>query len=103
MKLLDYFIKLQKREKKKTIASQILILYYSLKYGKNEYIKDDEKYIKLSKRLDKKLSECDVKSYLMKNVVIYYIALNFFWDKGEYVDEWQKHVINLIKKRFCIS
>ena len=98
LQLLDYFIRLQK-SKKRDYMSQILILYYSLKYGKNEYIKDDEKYIKLSKRLDKKLSECDVKSYLMKECSDLLPPLNF-WDKGEYtLDEWQKYVINLIKKR----
>lgn len=98
VRLLDYFIKLQK-DGKKDYMSQILILYYSLKYGKNEYIKDDEKYMKLSKRLDKKLSECDVKSYLMKECSDLLPPLNF-WDKGEYtLDDWQKHVINLIKKR----
>ena len=76
MKLLDYFIKLQKEEKR-DYMSQILILYYSLKYGKNEYIINDEKYIKLSKRLDKKLSKCDVKSYLMKECSDLLPPLNF--------------------------
>ena len=76
MKLLDYFIKLQKEEKREYM-SQILILYYSLKYGKNEYIINDEKYIKLSKRLDKKLSKCDVKSYLMKECSDLLPPLNF--------------------------
>ena len=98
VKLLDYFIKLQKGGKR-DYMSQILILYYSLKYGKNEYIKDDEKYMKISKRLDKKLSDCDVKSYLMKECSDLLPPLNF-WDKGEYtLDDWQKNVINLIKKR----
>ena len=98
VKLLDYFIKLQKKGKK-DFMSQILILYYSLKYGKNEYIINDEKYMKLSKRLDKKLNDCDVKSYLMKECSDLLPPLNF-WDKGEYtLDEWQKHVIDLIKKR----
>ena len=101
MKLLDYFIKLQK-EKKQDYMSQILILYYSLKYGKNEYIINDEKYIKLSKRLDKKLSECDVKSYLMKECSDLLPPLNF-WDKGEYkLDDWQKHVIDFIKKKTSV-
>ena len=98
VKLLEYFIQLQK-EKKRDYMSQILILYYSLKYGKNEYIKDNEKYMKLSKRLDKKLSDCDVKSYLMKECSDLLPPLNF-WDKGEYkLDDWQKNVINLIKKK----
>jgi superfamily II RNA helicase len=101
MKLLDYFIKLQKEEKR-DYMSQILILYYSLKYGKNEYIINDEKYIKLSKRLDKKLSECDVKSYLMKECSDLLPPLNF-WDKGEYkLDDWQKHVINFIKNKTSV-
>jgi len=98
VRLLDYFIKLQK-SKKKDYMSQILILYYSLKYGKNDYIINDEKYMKISKRLDKKLSDYDVKSYLMKECGDLLPPLNF-WDKGEYVlDDWQKNVINLIKKR----
>ena len=98
VKLLDYFIKLQKKGKR-DYMSQILILYYSLKYGKNEYIINDEKYMKLSKRLDKKLNDCDVKSYLMKECSDLLPPLNF-WDKGEYtLDEWQKHVIDLIKKK----
>ena len=98
IRLLDYFIKLQK-SKKRDYMSQILILYYSLKYGKNEYIINDEKYMKISKRLDKKLSDYDVKSYLMKECSDLLPPLNF-WDKGEYVlDDWQKNVINLIKKR----
>ena len=98
VRLLDYFIKLQK-EKKRDYMSQILILYYSLKYGKNEYIINDEKYMKLSRRLDKKLSDCDVKSYLMKECSDLLPPLNF-WDKEEYtLDDWQKHVINLIKKK----
>ena len=98
VRLLDYFIKLQK-SKKRDYMSQILILYYSLKYGKNEYIINDEKYMKISKRLDKKLSDYDVKSYLMKECSDLLPPLNF-WDKGEYVlDDWQKNVINLIKKR----
>lgn len=98
VRLLEYFIKLQK-EKKQDYMSQILILYYSLKYGKNEYIKDNEKYMKLTKRLDKKLSDCDVKSYLMKECSDLLPPLNF-WDKGEYtLDGWQKNVIDLIKKK----
>ena len=98
IRLLEYFIRLQK-SKEKDYMSQILILYYSLKYGKNEYIKDDENYIKISKRLDKKLSDCDVKSYLMKECGDLLPPLNF-WDKGEYrLDDWQKDIINLIKKK----
>ena len=98
VKLLDYFIQLQKG-KKRDYMSQILILYYSLKYGKNEYIINDEKYMKISNRLDKKLNDCDVKSYLMKECSDMLPPLNF-WDKGEYtLDEWQKNVINLVKKK----
>ncbi len=98
VRLLDYFIKLQK-SKKRDYMSQILILYYSLKYGKNEYIINDENYMKISKRLDKKLKDCDVKSYLMKECSDLLPPLNL-WDKGEYsLDDWQKNVINLIKKR----
>ena len=100
-RLLDYFIKLQK-DKKQDYMSQILILYYSLKYGKNEHIKDNEKYMKISKRLDKKLSDYDVKSYLMKECSDLLPPLNF-WDKGEYkLDDWQKKVINLIKKKTSV-
>ena len=95
-KLLSHFVDLQK-EKKKDYMSQILILYYSLKYGNREFIINDKNYIKLSKKLDKKLSECDVKSYLMKECSDLLPPLNF-WDKGDYVlDDWQKHVVGCIK------
>ena len=43
VKLLEYFVKLQKEEKK-DYMSQILILYYSLKYGQHEYILNDTIY-----------------------------------------------------------
>lgn len=98
VRLLDYFIQLQKKGKR-DYMSQILILYYSLKYGKNEYVINDDKYMKLSNRLDKKLSDYDVKSYLMKECSDLLPPLNF-WDRGEYkLDDWQKHVIDLIKKK----
>ena len=101
VKLLDYFIRLQKSNKK-DYMSQILILYYSLKYGHNEYIINDETYIKNSRKLDKKLKDCDVKSYLMKECSNLLPPLNF-WDKGEYkLDEWQKNVISLIKKKSSV-
>ena len=101
VKLLDYFIRLQK-SKKKDYMSQILILYYSLKYGKNDYIINDETYIKNSRKLDKKLKDCDVKSYLMKECSNLLPPLNF-WDKGEYkLDDWQKNVISLIKKKSSV-
>ena len=101
VKLLDYFIRLQKSNKK-DYMSQILILYYSIKYGNNEYIINDETYIKNSKKLDKKLKDCDVKSYLMKECSNLLPPLNF-WDKGEYkLDEWQKNVISLIKKKSSV-
>ena len=101
VKLLDYFIRLQK-SKKKDYISQILILYYSLKYGHNGYIINDETYIKNSRKLDKKLKDCDVKSYLMKECSNLLPPLNF-WDKGEYkLDDWQKNVISLIKKKSSV-
>ena len=101
VKLLDYFIRLQK-SKKRDYMSQILILYYSLKYGHNEYIINDETYIKNSRNLDKKLKDCDVKSYLMKECSNLLPPLNF-WDKGEYkLDEWQKNVISLIKNKSSV-
>ena len=101
VRLLEYFVKLQKGSKssKKDYMSQILILYYSLKYGQHEYILEDEKYLKISKRLDKKLLDCDTKSYLMKECSDLLPPLNF-WDRGEYkLDEWQKTVIQFIKDK----
>ena len=101
VRLLEYFVKLQKGSKgsKKDYMSQILILYYSLKYGQHEYILEDEKYLKISRRLDKKLLECDTKSYLMKECSDLLPPLNF-WDRGEYkLDEWQKTVIQFIKDK----
>ena len=99
--LLEYFVKLQKEEKK-DYMSQILILYYSLKYGQHEYILNDTKYHKIMRRLDKKFMDCDTKSYLMKECSDLLPPLNF-WDKGEYkLDEWQKTVIQFIKQNKSI-
>jgi hypothetical protein len=101
VKLLEYFVKLQKEEKK-DYMSQILILYYSLKYGQHEYILNDPKYQKIMRRLDKKFIDCDTKSYLMKECSDLLPPLNF-WDKGEYkLDEWQKTVIQFIKQNKSI-
>ena len=94
-RLLSHFVDLQKR-KEKDYMSQILILYYSLK-NKDDLIKDDENYIKLSKRLDKKLKSCDTSSFLMKECSDLLPPLNF-WDRGDYtLDDWQKEVIGYIK------
>ncbi|MAD57164.1 MAG: hypothetical protein CMK44_01145 [Porticoccus sp.] len=94
-RLLSHFVYLQKR-KEKDYMSQILILYYSLK-NKDDLIKSDENYIKLSKRLDKKLGSCDTSSFLMKECSDLLPPLNF-WDRGDYVlDDWQKEVIGYIK------
>ena len=101
VKLLEYFVKLQKEEKK-DYMSQILILYYSLKYGQHEYILNDINYQKIMRRLDKKFRDCDTKSYLMKECSDLLPPLNF-WDKGEYkLDEWQKTVIQFIKQNKSI-
>ena len=98
VRLLEYFIYLQK-EKKKDYMSQILILHYSLKYGNNNFIKEDTNYLKISKKLDKKLSNYDVKSFLMKECSDLLPPLNF-WDRGGYkLDDWQKQVINQIKNK----
>lgn len=94
-RLLSHFVELQKR-KEKDYMSQILILYYSLK-NKDDLICSDEDYIKLSKRLDKKLESCDTSSFLMKECSDLLPPLNF-WDKGDYIlDDWQKKVIGYIK------
>ena len=94
-RLLSHFVDLQKR-KQKDYMSQILILYYSLK-NKDDLIHSDEDYIKLSKRLDKKLKSCDTSSFLMKECSDLLPPLNF-WDRGNYVlDDWQKEVIGYIK------
>ena len=98
VRLLEYFIHLQKK-KEKDYMSQILILHYSLKYGNNNFIKEDTNYLKISKKLDKKLSNYDVKSFLMKECSDLLPPLNF-WDRGEYkLDDWQKQVINHIKNK----
>ena len=94
-RLLSHFVDLQKR-KEKDYMSQILILYYSLK-NKDEFMREDENYLKLSKRLDKKLESCDTSSYLMNKCSDLLPPLNF-WERGEYVlDDWQKKVIGYIK------
>lgn len=94
-RLLSHFVNLQKR-KEKDYMSQILILYYSLK-NKDDLINSDEEYIKLSKRLDKKLESCETSSFLMKECSDLLPPLNF-WDRGEYIlDDWQKKVIGYIK------
>ena len=58
--------------------SQILILFYSLK-NKDDLIKDDGKYIKLTKKLDKKFKSCDTSAFLMKECSDLLPPLNF-WD-----------------------
>jgi len=95
LRLLSHFINLQKKEKS-DYMSQILILYYSLK-SNNELILNDENYIKLSSKLDKKFQSCDTSAYLMKECSDLLPPLNF-WDRGNYeLDDWQKEVIGYIK------
>ncbi len=97
LRLLSHFIDLQKKEKT-DYMSQILILYYSLK-NNNDLIKEDDKYIKLDKKLDKKFKMCDTSAYLMKECSDLLPPLNF-WDRGNYqLDDWQKQVIGYIKEK----
>ena len=97
LRLLSHFIDLQKKEKV-DYMSQILILFYSLK-NKDDLIKDDEKYIKLTKKLDKKFKSCDTSAFLMKECSDLLPPLNF-WDRGNYeLDDWQKKVIGYIKDK----
>ena len=96
LRLLSHFIELQKKEKI-DYMSQILILFYSLK-NNDDLIKEDEKYIKLTKKLDKKFETCETSSYLMKECSDLLPPLNF-WDRGNYeLDDWQKQVIGYIKE-----
>jgi hypothetical protein len=97
LRLLSHFIDLQKKEKV-DYMSQILILFYSLK-NKDDLIKDDENYIKLTKKLDKKFKSCDTSAFLMKECSDLLPPLNF-WDRGNYeLDDWQKRVIGYIKDK----
>jgi hypothetical protein len=97
LRLLSHFIDLQKKEKV-DYMSQILILFYSLK-NKDDLIKEDEKYIKLTKKLDKKFKSCDTSAFLMKECSDLLPPLNF-WDRGNYeLDDWQKKVIGYIKEK----
>ncbi len=100
LRLLSHFIDLQKKEKV-DYMSQILILFYSLK-NKDDLIKEDEKYIKLTKKLDKKFKSCDTSEFLMKECSDLLPPLNF-WDRGNYeLDNWQKRVIGYIKDKQSI-
>ena len=88
-RLLCYFIKKQK-EKKKDYISYILNLYFSLKYGANEYLFEDKEYQKISRRLDKRLLDYDYKSYMMKELGYLLPPLNY-WDRDELeLDDWQR-------------
>ena len=95
-KLLCDFIKKQKCGEKDYMI-HILNIYFSLKYGSNEYLINDESYLKKMNNLDKKLLNYDYKTYMMKECGDYLPPLNF-WDKGELkLDDWQIEVINHIK------
>ena len=97
-KLLCHFIKKQK-QKKKDYMSHILNLYFSIKYGKNEYLIEDSKYIKVQLKMDAKLCDYDYKGYMMKELSHLLPPLNF-WDKGNIeLDDWQVQVIDDIKNK----
>ena len=101
LKLLSYFFNEQK-EKKKDYISQILNLYFNLKYGKNEYLINDKQYIKISNKLENLLKDYDYKTYMMKELGHLLPPLNF-WDKGEFkFDDWQKEIINDIRNKKSI-
>ena len=97
-KLLCHFIKKQK-QKKKDYMSHILNLYFSIKYGKNEYLIEDSKYIKVQLKMDAKLCDYDYKGYMMKELSHLLPPLNF-WDKCNIeLDDWQVQVIDDIKNK----
>lgn len=97
-KLLKNFIKKQKGGKK-DYMSHILNLYFSIKYGKNEYLINDIEYKKVQLKLDSKLSNYDYKEYMMKELSHLLPPLNF-WDKGKLeLDDWQIQVIDDIKNK----
>ena len=94
LKLLLHF-----KKKKQDYFPHILNLYFNLKYGNHSYISDDEKYIKVSEKLDKLLLNYDYKTYMMKELGHLLPPLNF-WDKGVLkLDSWQKDVIQKIKHK----
>lgn len=101
LRLLIHFMEKQK-EKKHDYMPHILNLYFNMKYGKNEYIINDEIYIKKSLKIDKQLTNYDYKTYMMKELSHLLPPLNF-WNKDELkLDDWQINVINLIKKKQSI-
>ena len=101
LRLLIHFMEKQK-EKKYDYMPHILNLYFNMKYGNNEYIINDEIYIKKSLKIDKQLTKYDYKTYMMKELSHLLPPLNF-WNKDELkLDDWQINVINLIKKKESI-
>ena len=77
----------------------ILNLYFNLKYGEEQYLLNSDEYLRVSKKLDKKLVKYDYKTYMMKELSHLLPPLNF-WSKGiSKLDEWQANVISEIKKR----
>jgi hypothetical protein len=98
LRLLCHFIELQK-EKKNDYMSHILNLYFNLKYGEEQYLLNSDEYIKVSKKLDKKLEKYDYKTYMMKELSHLLPPLNF-WSKGDNkLDEWQLEVISDIREK----
>jgi len=98
LKLLTHFIDRQK-ETKTDYAPHILNLYFNLKYGSDQYLLNSDEYLKLSGRLDKKLTKYDYKTYMMKELSHLLPPLNF-WSKGPAkLDTWQKDIISDIRDK----
>jgi hypothetical protein len=100
LKLLCHFISKQKH---KSIGvdymSHILNIYFNLKYGEEQYLLDSDEYIKVSRKLDKRLANYDYKTYMMKELGHLLPPLNF-WSRGMYkLDDWQINVISYIKNK----
>jgi superfamily II RNA helicase len=103
LELLNYFVKKQKKKnKKKDYMPDIINLYMNIKYCDNEFINEDEKYKKISKKIEKILDDTDYKLYMMKELSNLLPPLNF-WNRGEFeFDDWQKELIYDIKDKKSI-
>jgi len=99
-KILQFFIKLQKKGKKDYLK-HILNLYYNLK-NDNQYLIKNEEYLKMIEKLDKKFNEYDCKSYMLKEMGNLLSPLNF-WDKSGFnFEDWQLTTISHIRENKSI-
>ena len=98
LKLLCHFIEKQKdKQKKLDYMPHILNIYFNMKYGEEQYLLNSDEYLKVSKKIDKKLEKYDYKTYMMKELSHLLPPLNFWSKDISKLDDWQANVISYIK------